>query len=84
MLIGSGNFLARLLYGVFIWCLIGVSFPDLYGINVRPVAPFGSVSRKPYVDPALIKRCLPDELLHEVLQYKTRKLRFYIWWGKKM
>ncbi|KAI3442707.1 F-box domain-containing protein [Psidium guajava] len=39
---------------------------DLYGINVRPVAPFGSVSRKPYVDPALIHRCLPDELLHEV------------------
>uniref|UniRef100_A0A2N9FH60 F-box protein n=1 Tax=Fagus sylvatica TaxID=28930 RepID=A0A2N9FH60_FAGSY len=39
---------------------------DLYGINVRPVAPVGSVSRKPYVDPALIHRCLPDELLFEV------------------
>ncbi|PON85070.1 F-box domain containing protein [Trema orientale] len=39
---------------------------DLYGINVRPVAPFGSASRKPYVDPALIHRSLPDELLFEV------------------
>ncbi|KAI4375135.1 hypothetical protein MLD38_013041 [Melastoma candidum] len=39
---------------------------DLYGVNVRPVAPFGSVSRRPYVDPALIHRSLPDELLHEV------------------
>lgn len=43
------------------------SLSDLYGINVRPVAPFGSVSRKPYVDTALIHRCLPDELLFEVL-----------------
>lgn len=34
---------------------------------MRPVAPFGSVSRKPYVDTALIHRCLPDELLFEVL-----------------
>ncbi|KAG2708960.1 hypothetical protein I3760_05G217800 [Carya illinoinensis] len=39
---------------------------DLYGVNVRPVAPVGSVSRKPYVDPALIHHCLPDELLFEV------------------
>lgn len=39
---------------------------DLYGINVRPVAPFGSVSSKPFVDPALIHRCLPDELLFEI------------------
>ncbi|KAJ0086404.1 hypothetical protein Patl1_08358 [Pistacia atlantica] len=39
---------------------------DLYGVNVRPVAPFGSVSRKPYIDSALIHRCLPDELLFEV------------------
>ncbi|KAJ7965553.1 F-box protein 7 [Quillaja saponaria] len=39
---------------------------DLYGINVRPVAPFGSISRKPHIDPALIHRCLPDELLFEV------------------
>lgn len=68
VLIGSGNFLVQLLHGVLIWCLIGLSLLDLYGINVRPVAPFGSVSRKPYVDPALIHRCLPDELLHEVLQ----------------
>ncbi|GMJ14790.1 F-box protein 7, F-BOX PROTEIN 7 [Hibiscus trionum] len=39
---------------------------DLYGKHVRPVAPFGSASRKLYVDPALIHRCLPDELLFEV------------------
>ncbi|KAE8719571.1 F-box protein 7 [Hibiscus syriacus] len=41
---------------------------DLYGKHVRPVAPFGSASRKSYVDPALIHRCLPDELLLEALQ----------------
>lgn len=68
MLIGSGNFLAQLLHRVLIWRRFGISVLDLYGINVRPVAPFGSVSRKPYVDPALIHRCLPDEILHEVLQ----------------
>ncbi|XP_065847845.1 F-box protein 7 [Euphorbia lathyris] len=39
---------------------------DLYGVNVRPVAPFGSASRRQYYDPALIHRCLPDELLFEV------------------
>lgn len=39
---------------------------DLYGVNVRPVAPVGSASRRPYVDPALIHRSLPDELLFEV------------------
>lgn len=39
---------------------------DLYGVNVRPVAPFGSASSKPYFDPALLHRCLPDELLLEV------------------
>lgn len=39
---------------------------DLYGINVRPVAPFGSASSKQFVDPALIHRVLPDELLFEV------------------
>ncbi|KAL3839997.1 hypothetical protein ACJIZ3_024588 [Penstemon smallii] len=39
---------------------------DLYGVNVRPVPPFGSVSRKPFVDPALIHRTLPDELLWEI------------------
>lgn len=48
---------------------------DLYGVNVRPVAPFGSVSRKPYVDSALIHRCLPDELLFEV--FLIIKLRFW-------
>ncbi|KAF3446993.1 hypothetical protein FNV43_RR12173 [Rhamnella rubrinervis] len=44
---------------------------DLYGINVRPVAPVGSASRKPFVDPALIHRCLPDELLFEVFARMT-------------
>ncbi|GLU01059.1 hypothetical protein SLE2022_183850 [Rubroshorea leprosula] len=44
---------------------------DLYGKNVRPVAPFGSTSSKPYVDPALIHRSLPDELLYEVFARMT-------------
>ncbi|KAM3394746.1 F-box protein 7 isoform X2 [Capsicum galapagoense] len=39
---------------------------DLYGINVRPVPPFGSTSSKHFVDPALIHRVLPDELLFEI------------------
>ncbi|KAK9096069.1 hypothetical protein Sjap_021566 [Stephania japonica] len=39
---------------------------DLYGVRLKPVAPFGSVSSKPVVDPALIHRSLPDELLFEV------------------
>jgi hypothetical protein len=42
---------------------------DLYGVNVRPVAPFGSASRKPHVDSSLLHRCLPDELLFEVLYF---------------
>lgn len=33
---------------------------------MRPVAPFGSTSRKAFVDPALLHRHLPDELLFEV------------------
>ncbi|KAL2513159.1 F-box protein 7 [Abeliophyllum distichum] len=44
---------------------------DLYGINVRPVAPFGSASRKPSVDEALIHRSLPDELLFEIFSRMT-------------
>ncbi|XVE55322.1 hypothetical protein DITRI_Ditri03aG0149600 [Diplodiscus trichospermus] len=44
---------------------------DLYGKHVRPVAPFGSASRRSYVDPALIHRSLPDELLFEVLVRMT-------------
>ncbi|KAF6152811.1 hypothetical protein GIB67_004640 [Kingdonia uniflora] len=36
---------------------------DLYGVNIKPL---GSSSSKPYVDQALIHRCLPDELLYEV------------------
>ncbi|WMV26164.1 hypothetical protein MTR67_019549 [Solanum verrucosum] len=39
---------------------------DLYGINVRPVAPFGSASSKQFLDPALIHQVLPDELLFEI------------------
>ncbi|KAK4756212.1 hypothetical protein SAY87_006339 [Trapa incisa] len=44
---------------------------DLYGINVRPVAPFGSASSRPHVDHALIHRTLPDELLYEVFARMT-------------
>lgn len=54
-----------------------ISVSDLYGINVRPVAPVGSVSRRPYVDLAMIHRCLPDELLFEVLHFWTRFLFFF-------
>lgn len=57
------------------WCFMGFTFIDflglilldLYGVNVRPVAPFGSASSKTVVDPALIHRVLPDELIFEVL-----------------
>ncbi|XP_047943290.1 F-box protein 7 [Salvia hispanica] len=38
---------------------------DLYGVNVRPVTPFRSLS-KPFVDTALLHRSLPDELLFEI------------------
>ncbi|OVA07286.1 F-box domain [Macleaya cordata] len=44
---------------------------DLYGIRIKPFAHFGSTSSKPYVDPALIHRCLPDELLHEIFARMT-------------
>ncbi|KAL0326169.1 UNVERIFIED_CONTAM: F-box protein 7 [Sesamum radiatum] len=44
---------------------------DLYGINVRPVAPFSSLSRKSVVDTALIHRSLPDELLFEIFSKMT-------------
>ncbi|EEF48332.1 protein with unknown function [Ricinus communis] len=39
---------------------------DLYGVNIRPVAPYGSASRRQINDSALIHRSLPDELLLEV------------------
>ncbi|CAK9158582.1 unnamed protein product [Ilex paraguariensis] len=59
---------------------------DLYGVNVRPVAPFGSASSKPFVDPALIHRCLPDELLFEfsgvVENYRALHLRYDGSWRK--
>ncbi|KAF5955060.1 hypothetical protein HYC85_007916 [Camellia sinensis] len=44
---------------------------DLYGVHVRPVPPFGSASSKPFVDPALIHRSLPDELLSEIFAKMT-------------
>ncbi|KAG8378264.1 hypothetical protein BUALT_Bualt08G0119500 [Buddleja alternifolia] len=44
---------------------------DLYGINVRPVAPYGSLSSKTFVDTALIHRSLPDELLFEIFSRMT-------------
>ncbi|KAF3633183.1 F-box protein 7 [Capsicum annuum] len=47
---------------------------DLYGINVRPVPPFGSTSSKQFVDPALIHRVLPDELLFEKLLYLKSRM----------
>jgi hypothetical protein len=51
-----------------------VCVADLYGVNVRPVAPYGSASRMVNVDPALIHRCLPDELLFEVLHTKIKQI----------
>ncbi|KAG5525073.1 hypothetical protein RHGRI_031677 [Rhododendron griersonianum] len=44
---------------------------DLYGVHIRPVAPFGSASSKPFIDPALLHRCLPDELLFEIFARMT-------------
>lgn len=44
---------------------------DLYGVYVRPVAPFGSASSKTFVDSALLHRSLPDELLFEVFTRMT-------------
>ncbi|KAG9135121.1 hypothetical protein Leryth_011612 [Lithospermum erythrorhizon] len=44
---------------------------DLYGVHVRPVAPFGSASSKPVVDNALIHLSLPDELLFEIFSRMT-------------
>ncbi|XP_068663203.1 F-box protein 7 isoform X2 [Aristolochia californica] len=44
---------------------------DLYGVRLRPVPHFGSLSSRHVVDPALIHRCLPDELLFEVFAKLT-------------
>ncbi|CAM8979068.1 unnamed protein product [Rhodiola kirilowii] len=44
---------------------------DLYGVHVKPVAAFGSASSRIVFDPALIHRCLPDELLFEVFARMT-------------
>ncbi|GFP89807.1 F-box protein 7 [Phtheirospermum japonicum] len=44
---------------------------DLYGINVRPVSPFASLSSKPFGDTSLIHRSLPDELLLEIFSKMT-------------
>lgn len=54
---------------------------DLYGINVRPVAPFGSASSKQFVDPALIHRVLPDELLFEVCLCGFQLISSVIFWS---
>ncbi|KAL7155877.1 hypothetical protein ABFS83_03G105400 [Erythranthe nasuta] len=43
---------------------------DLYGINVRPVTPYGSLSNRELVDTALINR-MPDELLSEIFSKMT-------------
>lgn len=71
--------LAALVWFKFILNFCGYSVSDLYGVNVRPVAPVGSASRKPYVDSALIHRCLPEEMLSEVFQKKktTSSLRHH-------
>eukprot|EP00249_Psilotum_nudum_P012714 c23938_g1_i2 orf=166-1137(+) len=42
---------------------------SLYGTRIRPVSPVGSLSSNPPVDPALIHRALPDELLYEVFAH---------------
>ncbi|XP_031489108.1 F-box protein 7 [Nymphaea colorata] len=44
---------------------------SLYGIRVRPIPPFGSASSRPFIDSALLHRCLPDELLHEIFMRMT-------------
>ncbi|XP_026455289.1 F-box protein 7-like [Papaver somniferum] len=44
---------------------------DLYGVSIKPFIHFGSVASKPFSDPALIHRSLPDELLHEVFARMT-------------
>lgn len=61
-----------------------LSVSDLYGVNVRPVAPFGSASRKPHVDSALIHRCLPDEILSEVFHWKKTSSRLCHLWKMSM
>ncbi|XP_059631243.1 F-box protein 7-like isoform X2 [Cornus florida] len=48
-----------------------VLIQDLYGVIIRPVAPFGSASSKPFVDTALLHRSLPDELLFEIFVRMT-------------
>ncbi|KAI3983975.1 hypothetical protein MKX01_035102 [Papaver californicum] len=40
---------------------------DFYGVSIKPFIHFGSVASKPFSDPALIHRSLPDELLHEII-----------------
>ncbi|KAG5525072.1 hypothetical protein RHGRI_031677 [Rhododendron griersonianum] len=51
---------------------------DLYGVHIRPVAPFGSASSKPFIDPALLHRCLPDELLFEVRPFESLLLKSFV------
>ncbi|WOG92436.1 hypothetical protein DCAR_0311703 [Daucus carota subsp. sativus] len=39
---------------------------DLYGVYIKPVVPYGSAISKSSIDPALIHRYLPEELLFEI------------------
>ncbi|XP_059631246.1 F-box protein 7-like isoform X4 [Cornus florida] len=63
-----------------------VLIQDLYGVIIRPVAPFGSASSKPFVDTALLHRSLPDELLFElsgvVENYKILQSKYMVHGGK--
>jgi len=76
----------------FVWSYSFIVFlvlvKDLYGVNVRPVAPFGSASRKPHVDSSLLHRCLPDELLFEVLYFTWCIWLHYLvmtfWYGVRL
>ncbi|KAK1404113.1 F-box protein 7 [Heracleum sosnowskyi] len=39
---------------------------DLYGVYIKPVVPYASAISKSHIDPALIHRYLPEELLFEI------------------
>lgn len=60
-----------------IFCVFGWII-DLYGVHIRPVAPFGSASSKPFIDSALLHRCLPDELLFEVRPFESLLLKSFV------
>lgn len=50
---------------VFFW------LTDLYGVYIKPVVPYGGAISKPHIDPALIHRYLPEELLFEVVHWSA-------------